>query len=197
MDLDFMFSEEALQSMVEQILFNPSLSSTTDNRPVFHKAIMEIVGRNKGDKLLADLSLYGATRKIPEELQHSLVLSEVRMYWDKQRQSYRSYGPIGIGFVNKQTVGRMVNGYLEIQKRRTGDVFNFYFETDPSTWYYFNYARGVMQAISSEVKFNDIISNTREEKRVAREKNQKAPYQYMLSTERKKNEFIKRFTEEN
>jgi hypothetical protein len=197
MDLNFLFSEEALKSMTEQILFNPSLSATTDNRPVYHKAIYEILGKSKGDKFLADMSLYGSVRKIPEELQHSLVLPEVKMYWDRQTQSYKSTGNIGIGIVNKQTVGRMVKGYLEIQKRKSGDVFNFYFETDPSTWYYFNYARGVMQAISSEAKFNDIINNTKEEKRIAKEKDNKAPYQYMLSTERKKNEFVKKFTEQN
>lgn len=197
MDLDFMFSEDALKTMADQILFNPSLSGTTDNRPVYHKAITEILGKAKGDKLIAEMSLYGSVKKIPEELQHSLVLPEIKMYWDKQTQSYKSTGNIGIGIINKQSISRMVKGYLEIQKRKSGDVFNFYFETDPSTWYYFNYARGVMQSISSETKYNDIISNTKEEKRVAKEKDNKAPYQYMLSTERKKNEFVKKFTEEN
>jgi hypothetical protein len=49
-----------------------------------------------------------------------------------------------------------------------------------------------MQAISSDIKFNDIINNMKPEKRVADEKDGKAPFQYLLSTERKKNEFLKR-----
>lgn len=186
-----------MKTMVDQVLFNPSLQATTDNRPEYHRAIFNILGKQRGDKLIADMTLYGATKKIPEELQHSLVLPEVKMYWDKLTQAFRSTGAIGIGFVNKQTVGRKVKGYLEIQKRKSGDVFNFYFEANPSTWYYFNYARGVMQAISSEMKFNDIIANTKEEKRAAKEKDNRAPYQYMLSTERKKAEFLKRFAEED
>ena len=50
-----------------------------------------------------------------------------------------------------------------------------------------------MQAISSDGKFNDIINNVKPEKRVADEKNGAAPYQYMISTDRKKNEFLRKF----
>jgi hypothetical protein len=54
-----------------------------------------------------------------------------------------------------------------------------------------------MQAISSESKFNDFINNMKEEKRVADEKGGKQPYQYMVSTERKKNDFVRKFTEKD
>lgn len=195
MDLDFLFSDDALKTMVDQILFNPALAGTTDNRTVYQKAVFEILGKEKGDKFMADVNLTGSPKKMPEELQHSLVLTDVKLYWDKAAQSIKSYGNIGIGFVNKSVVNRVVKGYLQIQRKRSGDAFDFYFETDPSTWYYFNYQRGLLQAVSSESKFNDIITNTKEEKRIADEKDGKAPYQYMLSTDRKKAEFVKKFNE--
>lgn len=195
LDMDFLFSDDALKVMQEMVLFQPSLSPTNDNRPVYTSALTALLGKEKSKKLIGDINLYGKPKKLPEEIQHSFVLTDVKLYWDKERQTIRSKGDIGIGFTDKWVINRMVRGFIEIQKKRSGDAFNFYFETDPSTWYYFNYQRGVMQVISSESKFNDIIVNMKEEKRIADEKDGKAPYQYMLSTERKKNEFLKRFNE--
>ena len=51
-----------------------------------------------------------------------------------------------------------------------------------------------MQAISSDVKFNDAIQNLKPDKRVADTKDNKPPYEYMLSTDRKKAEFLRRIT---
>ncbi len=195
LDLDFMFTDDALKTMQEMVLFQPSLTPTNDNRTVYHNAMIALLGKEKASKLIADINLYGKPKKLPEEIQHSFILTDVKLYWDKENQAIRSKGDIGLGFTHKWVVNRMVHGYIEIQKKKSGDAFNFYFETDPSTWYYFNYQRGVMQVISSEAKFNDVIMNMKDEKRVADEKDGKAPYQYMLSTERKKNEFIKRFNE--
>jgi hypothetical protein len=131
---------------------------------------------------------------MPAELKHSLVLTEVKMYWNKEAQAFLSYGKLGLGYSDKSVINRKVTGYAMFQNKRAGDSFDLYFETDPGTWFYFNYQRGLLQAVSSESKFNDIITNTKEEKRIADEKDGKAPYRYQLSTERKKSEFVKRFT---
>jgi hypothetical protein len=136
--------------------------------------------------------LYGSPKKVPSELQHSIFLSDVKLYWNKESLSYKSLGSIGVGYVGKVPVNRMVRGYVEIARKRSGDAFNFYIELDGNTYFFFNYQRGVMQAISSDLKFNDTINNMKPDKRVADENDGKAPYQFLLSTERKKNEFVKR-----
>ena len=111
---------------------------------------------------------------------------------DKSLQSYKSTGPVGLGFIGKNAISRMLPGYVEIQKRRNGDVFSLYLEADKNTWWYFTYSRGIMQAISSDSKFNDAIQGVKPDKRVADTKNNKPPYEYMLSTDRKKAEFVKK-----
>ncbi len=194
LDLDFLFSDDALEAMTDQVLFNPSLSGTDQSRPAFKKAIYEILGKDKGDKHLSDIALFGSPKKLPGDLKHSIVLNQVNLYWDREEQAFKSYGKIGIGNFGKSVIDRTVNGYVQFQNKRSGDAFDLYFETDPSTWFYFNYQRGMLQAVSSEAKFNDAISNTKEEKRVADEKDGKSPFRYQLSTERKKNEFIRKFT---
>ena len=53
-----------------------------------------------------------------------------------------------------------------------------------------------MQAISSDTKFNDAIQNLKPEKRVADTKDDKPPYEYMLSTDRKRAEFVKKMKDQ-
>jgi hypothetical protein len=170
------------------------LAPSNEKRPVYQRALVQLLGKEKSDKINSETNLYGTPKKVPEELEASLVLSELNLHWDKPNLAFRSSGLIGVGFVNKVGLGRNIPGYFEIQRKRSGDALNLYLEINPSTWFYFNYQRGVMQAISSESKFNDIINNMKPEKRVADEKDGKQPYQYMVSTERKKSEFIKRMT---
>jgi hypothetical protein len=50
-----------------------------------------------------------------------------------------------------------------------------------------------MQSISSDNKFNDAINGMKPEKRVAESKGDTPPYEFMLSTDRKKAEFVKKF----
>lgn len=191
--LDFMFNDAALKSMSELIETNPTLKATDDTRPTWVKAMKEIVGIEKADKMISEFQLYGAPKKLPQELQQTLVLTDVKLYWDKNSQSFKSRGPIGIGFISKNTLNRQLKGYLEIQRKRGSDVFHLYLEADNATWWYFNYTRGIMQSISSDNTFNDAINTMKPEKRVAETKGEQPAYEFMLSTDRKKAEFIKKF----
>jgi hypothetical protein len=51
-----------------------------------------------------------------------------------------------------------------------------------------------MQGVSSDIKFNDAVNNMKPDKRIADTKDNKPAYEFMLSTDRKKAEFIKKFT---
>ena len=87
-----------------------------------------------------------------------------------------------------------MKGYIELLRRKNNDAFSIYLEADAASWWYFNYNRGILQAISSDVKFNDAIQNLKPEKRVASTKDDKPAYEYMLSTDRKKAEFVRRMS---
>ncbi len=192
MAIDFMFNDDALKVMADMFNSIPALQPFMDDRPVYRNALTNMIGKSKAEKLLNETGIYGSARKIPSELQHTLLLSELKFYYNKERASYISVGNIGLGVIGKTYVGRMVKGKFEIMRRRSGDVLNIYLEALPDMWYYFNYQRGVMQAISSDEKFNKAIDEMKPEKRVASEKGGLEPYQFMLATERKKTEFLKR-----
>ncbi len=186
--LDFFFSDDALKVFAEDINSMPTLPPMADS-PTYDKGLSELIGKEKTDKLIAELNLYGAFKKIPSELQHSLLLSDLKLVWDTKTKSYRSTGLIGVGGILKTQINKMLKGNVEMIRKRGGDVLNIYLEMD-NTWYYFNYQRGVLQAISSNTKFNDEINKVKPDKRT--NKGDKDNLTYMLSTDRKKNDFIKK-----
>ncbi len=95
----------------------------------------------------------------PKSFDYELLLNDVNLFWNESTSSFRSTGKIGIGFVGPQPINVYVDGYIEIQRRRSGDMIDIYLKADESTWYYFSYFRGVMMAQAGNNNFNTIISS--------------------------------------
>jgi hypothetical protein len=118
------------------------------------------------------------------------------MRWNPQSGSYRSVGEIGIGYIGKEQIHRKVKGSIEFVRRRSSDVLNMYFQIDFFTWYYFSYQRGLLQVISSNKAFNEFINNLKPEKKFLKPKGDKPAMEFILSTDRRKNDFLKRLNPE-
>lgn len=190
--INFPMDNDVLKIMGDQLALNPLLQPTQDiGRPVFERALTELAGKEKADKLIAELNLYGSFKKIPDELKYSFFLTDVKMAWDNGTRTYRSNGMIGIGSVDKTSVNRKMNGYVEVVHKRSGDVLNIYLEPENGTWYYFSYARGLMQTLSSNSAYNDAINKIKPEKRVSQAKD-KPDFEYMITTDRSVKNFLKR-----
>lgn len=190
--IDFFFDNDALKIFSDKILMNAGLTPTQDaGRPVFEHGLAELAGKEKADKMIAELNLYGAFKKIPDELRHTLFITELKMLWNNDTRTFRSAGPIGIGSVDKVSLNRRLNGYVEIVHKRTGDVLNIYLEPENGAWFFFSYSRGLMQVLSSYSAFNDVITKLKPEKRMHEEKD-KPDFEYILSTDRAVRNFLKR-----
>lgn len=190
--LNFMFNDDAMKSIVEMIGNYPTLQPTNDGRQLWIRGMKTILGNDAADKLTSEFNLYGAPKKVPQPLQQTIFLTDLKLYWDRMSQGFRNRGKIGVGFIGKNTVSRMLTGYMEILRRRSGDLFSFYLEVDKNNWWFFTYSRGIMQSISSDEKFNEAIRNMKADKRIADTKDNKPPYEFMLSTDRRKAEFTRR-----
>jgi len=123
----------------------------------------------------------------------------VQMKWDTMTASYVSFGNIGIASIGKTQMNRYVKGIIEFTKKRNGDEFTFYLEIAKDEWFFFNFRNNVLQALSSDLEFNDIVrkeaQSKSEQKRVG---NMVKGFAYTVSTERKKRDFLRKFqTEEN
>ena len=190
--IDFPFEDKALELMIENIN-EQNLQGINLTRPVFTKALTDILGEKDAEKIIADIQLFGKFRKYPSELQHTLFIADVKFKWNSATRSYVSDGPIGIGSVGKQQINKYVDGYIEIERKRTGDVLNIYLEFENGRyWYFFNYRNNLMQTISSNTIYNDVIRELKDGERTEKESKKGDEYTFIISNLRKKTDFLRR-----
>lgn len=194
MSTDFYFDDGAMDKMADAIVNFADLKPTDFSRPVFEKGMREMLGKDQADKLISQLNLYGAYKKFPDELKKTFFFSDVKMKWNKDTRSYTSIGKIGIGNMGKTQVNKYVDGRIELVKKRGGDILNIYIELDPNNWYYFNYTRNTMLAVSSNDAFNNILKELKPEKRTKEgDKDKKEPnYYYNICPPSKKVQFLRK-----
>lgn len=175
---DFFFSEKAMDVLVDDINASTSLAGTEATRPTFEKALTEIVGQKKADKLITDLKLYGSYKKFPEELEHTLFFTDVKMTWVQSIRSYVSTGKLGLGSIGKTQINKFVPGVIILERKRSQDILSIYLELDNSKWYTFRYQSGIMTSYSSNTKFTDIIKEIKDDDRKKEPPKGGKPYKY-------------------
>jgi hypothetical protein len=190
--LDFFFSNDALDKMADVLANEQTLQGTNFGRPTFEKGLREFIGKEKADKLISELNLYGRPKRFPDELEKSMFLTDLKMFWDPESKSYISCGPIGIGNIRKTQVNKMVKGVVQLKRKRGGDELNIYIEIDAGNWWYFSYSNGIMQAISSKEDFNNIIKGVKDDDRKMKVESGQKPYQYSLGSDTKKTLWLKK-----
>lgn len=192
MTVDFFIENKAMKKMFQDMeVYLNTLAAVDFEKPGFEKGLREILGKEKGDKAIADLNLNGGFKRFPDELEKALFINEVTMRFDKDSKSFLSEGNIGVGNVYKNELNRYIPGIIQIKKQRSGDLLTIYFELDQSTWYYFSYFKGVMSCVSSNQEFNTIIKEVKSKNR--KQDVDKGPsYQYNICGPAKKDQFLKK-----
>ena len=190
---DFFFNDDAMKKLTKQLQEASSLDPVKLDRPTFEKGLRELVGASEGDKLIAQINLNGEFKKVPKSLEKPFVFNVVKMRWNDESKSFKSFGKIGISNIQSKQINKYVTGKIELVKKRSGDVLTIYLEVDKNNWYFFTYTRGIMQAISSNADFNSAITETKPDKRKAKGTKTEGPYQYMYSSAKKKKDFLRKF----
>jgi hypothetical protein len=193
--VDFFLDNAMINLMAAEIDSAIRLEATDFSRNVYKKAMISSVGEETLQKLSDELSLFGTIKNLPQELRHTIVFSELKLKWNDASNSYQSFGPIGIASIDNIQINKRVNGFIELQIKRSGDIMDFYLEIDRRTYYYFGYTRGVMQTLSSNRVFVETIMNMKARDRKMKVERGETSYIYMISTDRKKNNFIRRYQE--
>jgi len=191
--LNFFFSDNALDEMLKY------LSSVSDLKPVdftksrYEYAIRELMGLEGSDKVISELSLSGTIKKVPDELNKTFFVSDVKLVWDPVMESFISEGTIGIASVGKEQFFRKVPGKFVVEKKASGDVVHLYLEVNDANWYYFTYKRGVLQTYSGSKEYNAILLEEKEDKRKQAGQKKEDNYMYMLGSKSKRNIFLDQF----
>lgn len=189
--IDFFFDESTLTLMADSLVAS-GLKGIDIAGPQYISSLLQLIGPEKTADLKKDIDVYGTMRRIPEEMIHTLVLTDLKMYWNSASNSFVSRGPVGVLGIGRNVVNRYVNGWVELVKRRADDVLTIYLEVGPSQYYFFDYRADIMQALSSDYRFNDRIEGLKPEKRTQTRPDVEFPYEYTVSTRRKVLEFIRR-----
>ncbi len=190
--IDFFFDKGALKKMIKDIeVFNSTMQPIDFSNIVFTKGITEILGKEKGDKVIADLNLNGNIKKFPDEFEKTFLITNTEMKYDKPSRSFLSIGKIGLGTINKTEIYKQVPGYIQIQRKKGGDNFTLYFELDPQTWYYFYYFKGVLSVVSSNAEFNNSIKELKSKDRKQDVKTGPT-FQFTTCSPSKKDAFIRK-----
>ncbi len=176
--VNFFMSEKAMDVLVEDINASTSLAGTEAARPTFQRALNELVGKEKADKLVSQLTLYGSYKKFPDELEYTFFFTDVKMTWNQATKSYISTGKLGLGSIGKTQINKFVPGTILLERKKSGDILSIYLELDNSKWYTFRYSNGIMLTYSSNTKFIDIIKEIKDDdKKKEGEKGQRS-YKY-------------------
>ncbi|MCF0206218.1 MAG: hypothetical protein HUK15_02210, partial [Bacteroidales bacterium] len=145
-----------------------SLANSTDyvdeSSEAYHIALKHFLDTTEYSKYMTNIS-FGNYDKLPKMLtENKIVLTDLHLIFDKKSQTkgFTTGGPIGVVNVGKHRVSKYVAGYLRITKKKGSEIFELLLEPSDETWFYFKYDNGVMSTISSEAKYNDAISNSKE-----------------------------------
>ncbi|MEQ8908916.1 MAG: hypothetical protein RIC95_06975 [Vicingaceae bacterium] len=193
MTIDFFFDDNAIKKMADEINENINLNPVDFSRETYEKGLREIVGTEKADEIISQLSLNGKIKRLPDELNKRIVLSDVKFKWNEDLDAYKSFGPIGITNINKEEVNKYVNGAIMITKKRSGDIVDILLEMDDKNWYYFNYRRNLMKVISTNEDFNTQIKELKRDKRRYNNAKGEEPFTFMYGTEKDKRDFERDF----
>ena len=193
MVLDFFFSEKCMQVMAKE-LEAVALDPTEFGEDKYEKAIADIIGKEKAEKFLTSHSL-GSFKKYPEELEKTMVITDIKLNWDVKTRTYLSDGEIGIGNLYKTQVNRLTEGIVEIVKKRSGDKITIYLEPSEGVFYYFSYMRGVLRVTSSNEEFNTIMKETKTDDRKMKIKKGEKTFMWYAASPKEAIKFKKKFEE--
>jgi hypothetical protein len=193
--IDFPLREEMMAFISAELLDDNSLQGIDPGRETFERAMINLLGEKEGLAYLNEVGSFGSVDKMPKELQKTIVFGDLKMVWNDNTSSFLSEGALGIANIGETQVNRKVEGKLEFVRRgRTGDELNLYIQIDRNNWYFFQYRRNVMQVISSEQEFNELILDLDIDKRQTKMENGQY-YQYTIGSKRRMTQFVDRFEE--
>lgn len=181
--LDFEFLPEATALLMKSIELNGfDVNGDKKDNAMFHKAMSELFPEKDVNSLMEDVTTTGLY-KLPKSMEKGFVISGVKMAWDQSRRSWRSTtNKIGIMSIYDKQVNKEFSGYMEVVRKRSGNIVNIYFEVSPNDWYFYTYRQGQMEAISSDDGFNKVLTEKT-----------KGRSPYSISAMKRKIDFVRSF----
>ncbi|MCG8697549.1 MAG: hypothetical protein MI922_05805, partial [Bacteroidales bacterium] len=126
MGVDFFIDESAITHVGQLIDSLPGLDpiDLRDNNLV--KNMKFLVGTEPYKAMMDEMNLFGTVKELPAEMNQTLILSKLKLVWNDETNSYQSEGRIGLASINGIQINKMVDGFVELRLKRSGDIFDIY-----------------------------------------------------------------------
>ncbi|MCX7953647.1 MAG: hypothetical protein N3A01_00485 [Bacteroidales bacterium] len=179
--IDFFFNENCMELFFKDIQKTSGFEPVDLSRNAFVKGLYEILGEKKTNELLSDFSL-GKFKRPPKELEHTISFFDLKLHWNSETHSYIGDTLLGIGLIGKDYINVKIPGYIEILKKRGGDKVHIYFQLNDNIWYFFSYSNNLLQVLSSNEEFNNLIKTLKPEQRKLKTEKGEVPYSFSVGS---------------
>lgn len=194
MSLQFPFDDKLMTQMADSINA-ANLPGIAFNQGNYLYAFAKNGQMADIERVSNEIALYGAPRRVPDVYIRQWVFTDIQLIWNQSTRSFMSVGPLSIANINRSQVNKNVEGFLEIEKSRSGDAFTIHLMLNAKQWFFFNYQRGIMQAMSSSNQFNTDLMNIKQDKRVFSDASTGGRYEYIIATRRRMVDFLRKMQE--
>ncbi|MBN1117543.1 MAG: hypothetical protein JXA77_10080 [Bacteroidales bacterium] len=193
MGIDFYISDHMINLVGNEIDSFPNIFPVDLTRSVYKKTMNAWLTEPVAQKIQDELNLFGTIKDLPSPLKHTILLNQLKLVWNNNTNSYQSVGKIGIASINGIQINKQLEGFFELRLKRSGDIMDLYLQLDRRNYYYFGYTRGIMQTLSHNKEYVETIMNMKLKERKLKVPRNETPYNYLISTDRKKNNFYRRW----
>ncbi len=192
MGIDFFFLNSALARMEESVRNSETTRNLNLNSAKYRDFLRLRTGLETSTRLLEEYTTDGEFRRFPEELDHTIMFADVKLEWNKRSQSFVSTEPLGLGNMETFPINLYVDGYIELERERSGNVFTLLLvpsgyadEGIGVDWYFFTYSNGIMQTIASDTEFNTMVRSLKPNRRRMDVERGEEPFSFILSGDRR------------
>ena len=182
--LNFHFNQKSLEAMATELNGAITLDKVDLSRKLYKKALYEWIDTSQIQTALNQLTLFGSFSQIPKGYEATMILNEVKMKWDPIRKSFYSTSKLGIGTIGNIQVNKFVDGYIEIFKKRSGDLMTLYINLGDDRYYVFTYTKSVMQVSSSNPDFLLPIQTQKSSEQKVKVRPGEIGYRFLIGTKK-------------
>lgn len=182
MELDFFFNSDLFSKIAGSLAGNATLAAVDYKQPVVQQGLRYGLDSAAFAKVKNQVDLFGKLDDPLKEFDAAFTLADMAMRWDQGRRSLVSMGTLGIGQINGIAVNRRVNGFLEVNRRYTGDHFILYLEPSPGEYYLFVQTGGTLYFSASDQEMLRVINELKAKKRRQPTAKGEPEFEYMVGS---------------
>jgi hypothetical protein len=164
------------------------------NNKIYSAAISNLIpNANTAAGVANDMERFN-NLSLPLDFGYNIVISDLKFFYDQMDGTFKSLNPGSLLVFMGKPIVQKINCFVEIGPRQGKDFINIYLQTTSGEWFFFRYTGGELSIITSDDRFNSMLSSTKPERRMLTAGKQKI-YQFMPASVPLKDNFIARMEE--